>query len=96
MTTQTAPMTPTPADEIANRLRTVLGWIDSHRGLLPPGMSVQIEADGSALLNWWTADSRSPEATCAALTTLLGPGDIKGYWTAEGDRPTLHVLGVTA
>lgn len=105
MSAQTARLfTPTPAPETANRLRTVLAWIDSHCDQLPDGMSVEVDPHSSAgvfaaaRLHWWSHSMNSPEATRDALVELLGEPTITtkhaATWAPEGNRPQVAVYGL--
>ena len=83
----------TSTRELANRLRTALGWIDSHADSIPGGWALFAYPNAAGVgMTWIDGDA----ATVEALTHLLGgpephpDGDI-WTWRAEGDRPRLDV-----
>ena len=99
MTTTTDRPAPIDVSVTANRLRTVLGWLDDNAAHLPPGMVVWTK--GSVVeIDWFDHDGAEQDEVARKLTHLLGPGDEHQppsplwsgtIWSAEGDRPELTV-----
>ena len=83
----------TSTRELANRLRSALGWIDAHADHLPGGWGFTSWAGvAGPSMSWLHADATTVET----LTHLLGDPEVDGdgeifTWRAEGDRPGLNV-----
>ena len=84
---------------MANRVRTVLAWIDDNADTLPDGWHLDV-GPSEAELRWYPAiDKRTVRDVLAPLEATFGPGanDALGAsawteWPPEGDRPGMAVF----